>query len=98
MLGADRESCERIAALFKGLDAPTRIHILSLLSGTERCVGEIADAMALSQSAVSHQLRILKAIGLVRFRRDGKNLLYSLADNHVLCILQTGMDYIESNP
>ena len=98
MLSADRESCERIAALFKGFDDPSRIRILSLLIGTERCVGEIADAMALSQSAVSHQLRILKGMGLVRFRREGKNLLYSLADDHVLCILQTGMDYIGSNP
>lgn len=94
MLTADRENCERIAALFKGFDDPTRIHILSLLIGGERCVGEIADAMALSQSAVSHQLRILKAMRLVRFRREGKNLLYSLADDHVLCILKTGMDYI----
>ena len=90
----DRESAERIAALFKGFDDPTRIHIISLLIGGERCVGEIADAMALSQSAVSHQLRILKAMRLVRFRREGKNLLYSLADDHVLCILKTGMDYI----
>lgn len=90
----DRESAEQIAALFKGFDDPTRIHILSLLIGGERCVGEIADAMALSQSAVSHQLRILKAMRLVRFRREGKNLLYSLADDHVLCILKTGMDYI----
>ena len=94
MLTADRENCERIAALFKGFDDPTRIHILSLLIGGERCVGEIADAMALSQSAVSHHLRILKAMRLVRFRREGKNLLYSLADDHVLCILKTGMDYI----
>ena len=90
----DRESAAQIAALFKGFDDPTRIHILSLLIGGERCVGEIADAMALSQSAVSHQLRILKAMRLVRFRREGKNLLYSLADDHVLCILKTGMDYI----
>ena len=90
----DRESAEQIAALFKGFDDPTRIHILSLLIGGERCVGEIADAMALSQSAVSHQLRILKGMRLVRFRREGKNLLYSLADDHVLFILKTGMDYI----
>lgn len=90
----DRERAEQIAALFKGFDDPTRIHILSLLIGGERCVGEIADEMALSQSAVSHQLRILKAMRLVRFRREGKNLLYSLADDHVLCILKTGMDYI----
>ena len=98
MLSADREICERIAALFKGFDDPTRIHILSLLIEGERCVGEIANTMNLTQSAVSHQLRILKGMGLVRFRRDGKNLLYSLADDHVLCILQTGMDYFGGNP
>ena len=88
------ETMHRIAALFKGFDDPTRIHILSLLIEGERCVGEIADAMALSQSAVSHQLRILKGMRLIRFRREGKNLLYSLADDHVLCILKTGMDCI----
>ena len=94
MLTADRERCERIAALFQGFDDPTRIRILFLLIDGERCVGDIADAMALSQSAVSHHLRILKTMRLIRFRRKGKNLLYSLADDHVEHILQTGMDYI----
>ena len=94
MLTADRERCERIATLFQGFDDPTRIRILFLLIDGERCVGDIADAMALSQSAVSHHLRILKTMRLIRFRRKGKNLLYSLADDHVEHILQTGMDYI----
>lgn len=85
------ETMHQIAALFKGFDDPTRIHILSLLIEGERCVGEIADTMNLTQSAVSHQLRILKAMKLIKYRRDGKNLFYSLADDHVLCILQTGL-------
>ena len=92
------ETMHRIAALFKGFDDPTRIHILSLLTEGERCVGEIANTMNLTQSAVSHHLRILKAMKLIKYRRDGKNLFYSLADDHVLCILQTGLDSINTNP
>ena len=95
MQAPDRESAERIAALFKGFCDPTRVHILTLLLEGERYVGEIADAMALSQSAVSHQLRILKGMRLVRFRREGKNLMYSLADAHVLCILKIGMEHLQ---
>lgn len=87
------ETMQQLATLFKGFDNPTRIHILSLLIEGERCVGEIADTMNLTQSAVSHQLRILKAMKLIKNRRDGKNLFYSLADDHVRCILQTGLDY-----
>ena len=59
------ETMHRIAALFKGFDDPTRIHILSLLIEGERCVGEIADTMNLTQSAVSHQLRILAEAGYI---------------------------------
>lgn len=91
----DRQTVEQIAALFKGFDDPTRVQILSLLIGREMCVNEIAEAAGLSQSATSHQLRILKQMRLVKFRREGKSLLYSLADDHVLTILKTGLDYID---
>ena len=87
----EKETMDRIAALFKAFGDPTRVHILSLLSQQEQCVNRIAEGVGLSQSAISHQLRILKQMHLIRFRREGKNLLYSLADDHVRTILETGM-------
>lgn len=85
---------EQIAELFKAFGDPTRVHILSLLVEQELCVGDIADAVALSQSAISHQLRILKQMHLIKFRREGKNILYSLADDHVRTILQMGLEHV----
>ena len=90
----EKETLEQIAELFKGFCDPTRVHILSLLERQELCVTDIADAVALSQSAISHQLRILKQMQLIKFRREGKNLLYSLADDHVKTILQMGLEHV----
>lgn len=90
----NKETLEQIADLFKGFADSTRVHILSLLVERELCVTEIADAVQLSQSAISHQLRILKQMHLIRFRREGKNLLYSLADDHVKTILQMGLEHV----
>ena len=90
----EKETRERIAELFKAFGDPTRVHILLLLIDRERCVGEIAEAAELSQSAISHQLRILKQMHLIKFRREGKNILYSLADDHVLTILQMGLEHV----
>lgn len=91
---SEKETLELIAELFKGFGDPTRVQILSLLIDSELCVNDIALAIGLSQSAVSHQLRLLKQMHLIKFRRVGKNVLYSLADNHVLLILQTGREHI----
>ena len=90
----DKQTLERIAELFKGFGDPTRVEILSLLSERELCVSDIAQGIALSQSATSHQLRILKQMCLIKSRREGKNILYSLADDHVLTILKTGLDHV----
>ena len=90
----EKETPEQIAELFKGFCDPTRVHILSLLERQELCVTDIADAVALSQSAISHQLRILKQMHLIKYRREGKNLLYSLADDHVKTILQMGLEHV----
>ena len=90
----DKQIQERIAELFKGFTDQTRVQILSLLVGGEMCVNDIALAVELSQSAVSHQLRTLKQMHLVKYRRDGKNLIYSLADDHVLTILQMGLEHV----
>ena len=90
----DKQTTEKIADLFKAFADPTRVQILSNLVGRELCVTDIAEAVELSQSAVSHQLRILKQMDLIKYRREGKNILYSLADDHVLTILQMGLEHV----
>ena len=91
----DKEIMEHIAELFKGFADPTRVHILTLLQQREElCVTDIAEAVELSQSAISHQLRILKQMHLIKFRREGKNIWYSLADEHVKTILQMGLEHV----
>ena len=91
----DRETQEQIAELFKGFADPTRVRILSqLMVHQELCVTDIAEAVELSQSAISHQLRMLKQMHLIKFRREGKNILYSLADDHVKTILQMGLEHV----
>ena len=90
----DKQIQDQIADLFKGFADSTRVQILSLLMGGEMCVNDIAQAIELSQSAVSHQLRLLKQMHLIKYRRDGKNILYSLADDHVRTILQMGLEHV----
>ena len=89
----EKEVMEKIAELFKGFADATRVHILSLLQQHgELCVNDIAESVELSQSAISHQLRILKQMHLIKFRREGKNIWYSLADEHVKTILEMGLE------
>lgn len=90
----DKKTLEKIAELFKGFSDPTRAHILSLLADRELCVNDIARAVEVSQSAISHQLSSLKQLQLIKSRREGKNVLYSLADDHVLTILQMGVEHV----
>ena len=90
----DEEILYDLADLFKVFSDTTRIKILYSLMPGERCVSDIAEAIGVTQSAVSHQLRILKASRLVKFQRDGKNVLYSLADDHVYTVLTQGMNHI----
>ena len=91
----DEEILYDLAELFKVFGDSTRIKILYALHDNELCVQDIANAVQLSQSAVSHQLRVLKDTKLVRFRRDGKTVYYALDDDHVRSILSMGMDHIE---
>ncbi len=91
----EKQTLKQIAELFKGFADPTRVQILSLLIDKEMCVGDIAQSVELSQSAISHQLRLLKQMHLIKDRREGKNILYSLADNHVLTILQMGLEHVQ---
>ncbi len=74
---------------------PTRIRILYALSAGELCVCDIASVLNMTQSAISHQLRVLKQIKLVKFRREGKTVYYSLADAHVETILSQGLEHVQ---
>lgn len=88
------ETLYKLAELFKIFGDSTRIRILDTLTGQELCVQEIADELAMTQSAISHQLRILKQADLVRSRREGKAVFYSLADDHVATIMNQGMEHV----
>lgn len=90
----DEDALIDLAELFKVFGDSTRIKILCALSGGEMCVCDISTAVGMSGSAVSHQLKILKNAGLVRFRREGKTVFYSLADGHVNTILDQGLEHI----
>ena len=88
------ETSYQLADLFKVFGDPTRIRILAILSKQELCVQDIADSLSMTQSAISHQLRILKQSALVKFRRDGKTIYYSLADDHVATIMAQGLEHV----
>lgn len=83
-----------LADLFKVFADTTRVKILYTLMESELSVGDLADIVGASQSATSHQLRILKQAHLVKFHRDGKSVIYSLADEHVNTILDQGLTHI----
>lgn len=84
-----------LAELFKVFGDSTRVKILYALFESELCVGDIAQLLGLTQTAVSHQLRVLKTNKLVRFRKDGKNVFYTLSDDHVRSIIEMGMEHVE---
>ena len=90
----DEEMLYDLAELFRILGDSTRIRILYVLFESEMCVCDIAQLLGMSQSAISHQLRCLKQSKLVKYRREGKTVFYSLADGHVRTILGQGMDHI----
>ena len=83
-----------LAELFKVFGDSTRIKILYVLFEAEMCVCDIAQLLGMTQSAISHQLQVLKKSKLVKYRRDGKTVFYSLADDHVRSILDQGMEHV----
>ena len=83
-----------VAEFFKVFGDSTRIKILYVLSQSEMCVCDIATLLQMGQSAISHQLRVLKQMRLVTFRREGKTVFYKLADAHIETILAQGMEHI----
>ncbi len=86
---------EAVADLFKLLADPTRVRIVDVLSRGERCVCDIATLVGLSESAVSHQLRLLRGARLVRVRRSGRHAYYSLDDHHVVGLIHDGRRHVE---
>ncbi len=89
------EEMQDLAEFFKVFGDATRLKILYALKHSEMCVLDIATLLNISQSAISHQLRTLKQMDLVKNRRDGKTIFYSLADDHILTIFSQGLSHIE---
>ena len=93
MLGIS--SVAALAETFKVLGDVTRVRILDALSRSELCVCDIAQLLGLSESAVSHQLRLLRGMRLVRARRDGRMVFYTLDDQHIVRLFEQGMEHVE---
>ncbi|HIE38559.1 MAG TPA: transcriptional regulator [Anaerolineae bacterium] len=90
----DRPTAEGMAGLFRALSDPTRVRVLSALSRAELCVGELAACLGMSVSAISHQLRLLREMRLVRRRREGKHVFYALDDEHVDGLFRQALEHI----
>jgi DNA-binding transcriptional ArsR family regulator len=90
----DGSTAGRLADTFKALSDPTRVRIVSLLAGAELCVCDLSAVLGMSQSAVSHQLRTLRDMRLVRWRRDGRQIFYTLDDEHVGDLFRRGLDHV----
>ena len=85
---------ETLASLFKAMGEPNRLRILWALAGGEMCVCDLAGLLAASESAVSHQLRLLRQLALVRNRRQGQVLYYRLSDDHIQTLVRTALEHI----
>jgi ArsR family transcriptional regulator len=90
----DEPTSIRLAETFRALSDPTRLRIVSLLAEAELCVCDLATALGASQSAVSHQLRSLRDLRLVRWRREGRQIFYTLDDEHVSDLFRIGLDHV----
>lgn len=90
----DEQKLKDLADFFKVFGDTTRIRILCVLLASEMCVCDLAELLSMTQSAISHQLRVLKQMKLVKNRREGKTVYYSLADGHIQNIISQGMEHI----
>jgi ArsR family transcriptional regulator, lead/cadmium/zinc/bismuth-responsive transcriptional repressor len=88
---------DRLAETFRALGDPTRVRILDALSHDELCVCDVATLVGASESAVSHQLRLLRSLRLVRSRRDGRMVFYALDDQHIRTLFQQGLRHVEES-
>ena len=85
---------ELLASYFQAYSDPTRIKVLSALSMSELCVSDISNLLSLNQTTVSHQLKLLRTLGMVRYKREGKVIYYSLANKNVNDIMMNGVEYL----
>lgn len=90
-----RDELDKVADLFRVFADATRVRLIQVLFNQECCVQELTEHLGMSQSAVSHQLSILRQSRLVRFRRDGKNIYYTLDDAHIAQIFQFALDHVQ---
>jgi len=90
----DAETAANLAEMFRALSDPSRIRIISALADSELNVGTLAEAVGLSESAVSHQLRGLRQMRLVRARKEGRQVFYALDDEHITDLFHRGLDHI----
>ena len=90
----DDTTVASLADTFRALSDPTRLRLVSLLAGDELCVCDLAAALGMSQSAISHQLRTLRDMRLVRWRREGRQIFSALDDDHVVDLLQRGLEHV----
>jgi DNA-binding transcriptional ArsR family regulator len=93
--GIGDSSAAALAETFKVLGDATRVRIIDAISRAERCVQDIAEIVGLSESAVSHQLRLLRGMRLVRPRRDGRMVFYTLDDHHIVGLFEQGLEHVE---
>jgi DNA-binding transcriptional ArsR family regulator len=91
----DRHAVDGLTEIFRVLGDPTRVRILDALSRAELCVGDLAAQLSLTESAVSHQLRLLRNTRIVRSRRDGRMMFYALDDKHVLALFRQGLRHVQ---
>ncbi|MFB0546610.1 MAG: ArsR/SmtB family transcription factor [Anaerolineae bacterium] len=89
----DGLTATRLAETFKALSDPTRLRIVSVLAHAELCVGDIAAVLGMTQSAISHQLRVLRNLRLVKKRKEGRQVYYSLDDEHIYSLFKQGLDH-----
>ncbi len=87
-------AAQALAETFRVLGDPTRIRLIAAMALAERCVGDLAHLVGMSESAVSHQLRMLRAARLVRTRRAGRQVFYTLDDGHILALFQQGLSHV----
>jgi ArsR family transcriptional regulator, lead/cadmium/zinc/bismuth-responsive transcriptional repressor len=93
----DAAAVTALAETFRVLGDATRVRILDAISRSELRVGEIAEVLGLTESAVSHQLRLLRNMRLVRSRRDGKSIYYSLDDQHIVRLFEQGLEHVQES-
>jgi ArsR family transcriptional regulator len=93
----DVEDAGRVAELFKALADPTRVRIIGLLAHAELCVGDLARILEMTQPAISHQLRVLRNLRIVRGRKEGRHVYYTLMDEHIHDLFDQGLAHVQHN-